>query len=45
VEDGIDNVASWVRSRFYEPFDTVSTVLPGMLQHFDLPDLRRWRGR
>lgn len=45
VEEGIDNVASWVRSRFYEPYDTVSTILPGMLQHFDLPDLRRWRGR
>lgn len=44
VEDGVESVAAWVRSRYYEPNDTVSTILPAMLQYFDLPDLRRWRG-
>ena len=32
VVDGIESVASWVRSRFYESYDTVSIILPGMLQ-------------
>ncbi|TMV52189.1 hypothetical protein FE783_04395 [Paenibacillus mesophilus] len=45
VEEGIGSVATWVRSRFYESYDTVSILLPGMLQYFDLPDLRRWGGR
>ncbi|MEF3304976.1 alpha/beta hydrolase [Paenibacillus sp. GYB003] len=43
--DGTDSVAAWVRSRYYDTSDTVGHILPGMLQVFDLPDLRRWRGR
>ncbi|GAA3405967.1 alpha/beta hydrolase [Paenibacillus hodogayensis] len=43
IEDGPDNVADWVRSRHYEPHDLLGILLPGMLQRFDLPDLRRWR--
>ncbi|RKN70635.1 alpha/beta hydrolase family protein [Paenibacillus ginsengarvi] len=42
---GIESVAAWVRSRYYEDQDVVSTILPGMLSYFDLPDLRRWRGK
>lgn len=43
IEDGPHSVADWVRTRLYKAHDTVSTILPGMLEHFDLPDLRRWR--
>lgn len=42
IEEASDSVASWVRTRYYEANDTVSTILPGMLSYFDLPDLRRW---
>lgn len=45
VFDGAESVASWVRTRNYEPFDAVGVVLPDMLRYFDLPDLRRWRAR
>ncbi|MFC3772682.1 alpha/beta hydrolase family protein [Paenibacillus sp. GCM10012303] len=45
IGNGPDSVASWVRSRHYDPFDLLSTILPGMLRYFDLPDLRRWRNR
>ncbi|PYI55483.1 alpha/beta hydrolase [Paenibacillus flagellatus] len=43
VEDGPESVAGWVRSRLYDPRDSLGVVLPGMLRYFDLPDLRRWR--
>lgn len=38
-----ESVADWVRSRHYDPTDSVCTILPEMLRYFDLPDLRRWR--
>ncbi|MBO9606008.1 MAG: acetylxylan esterase [Paenibacillaceae bacterium] len=39
-EDGMDSVAEWVRSAEYEARDIMSIIMPGMLQHVDLPALR-----
>lgn len=38
-----ESVASWVRSEYYDNTGIGEYVLPGMLHHFDLPDLRAWR--
>lgn len=45
MENGVDSVAEWVGSRYYEALDSEAILLPGMLRYFDLPDLRRWRVR
>ncbi|MDE2126082.1 MAG: acetylxylan esterase [Armatimonadetes bacterium] len=34
--------SEWVGSRFYDEFDIYSLILPGALQHFDLPDVDAW---
>jgi cephalosporin-C deacetylase-like acetyl esterase len=38
-----ESVASWVRSEYYDNTGIGEYVLPGLLQHCDLPDLRGWR--
>ncbi|MDF2683965.1 MAG: hypothetical protein K0R47_5155, partial [Brevibacillus sp.] len=35
-----ESIASWVRSEYYDNTGIGEYVLPGMLQHCDLPDLR-----
>lgn len=42
VVNGMESVGQWVRSRHYDPHDRMSLIMPGMLRHFDLPDLARW---
>jgi hypothetical protein len=42
IVNGISSIAEWVRSRYYETLDSEGMIIPGMLQYFDLPDLRRW---
>ncbi|WP_176705946.1 alpha/beta hydrolase family protein [Paenibacillus hemerocallicola] len=43
IENGVDSMAEWVGSRYYDALDSEAVLLPGMLRYFDLPDLRRWR--
>lgn len=45
VADGMRSVADFVRSRHYELLDSEGIVMPGMLRHLDLPDVRRWTRR
>jgi hypothetical protein len=42
LEDRFEGFADLVRSRHYVDADVKSIVLPDVLRHFDLPDLRRW---
>ncbi|MFC5401332.1 alpha/beta hydrolase family protein [Cohnella soli] len=42
VEDGMESVASLVKSRDFDKYDVAGLILPGMLQYFDLPDLAEW---
>lgn len=42
VVDGMGSYADWAGSRHYDSEDIRSIVFPGILQHFDLPDLERW---
>jgi cephalosporin-C deacetylase-like acetyl esterase len=39
AEPGLDSFAEWVRAREYDADDIYGIVLPGVLRHFDLPDL------
>ncbi|WP_127585695.1 alpha/beta hydrolase family protein [Paenibacillus koleovorans] len=42
-EQPLASLTEWVQTKYYDPRDSRSILLPGMLQYFDLPDLRRWR--
>ncbi|MFD0712633.1 alpha/beta hydrolase family protein [Paenibacillus sp. GCM10027626] len=42
AEDGAASVAEWVRDSHSGQHFGLETIVPGMLQYFDLPDLRRW---
>ena len=42
VVHGMGSYAEWVRDRHFDVHDIRSVILPGMLRHFDLPDLARW---
>jgi hypothetical protein len=41
--DGIESIADFVSSRFYDTLDSEGIVMPGMLGYFDLPHLQRWK--
>jgi len=42
VVHGMGSYADWVTARHYDSHDIRSVILPGVLRHFDLPDLDRW---
>ncbi|NSW89118.1 MAG: acetylxylan esterase [Firmicutes bacterium] len=42
VVEGIGSFTSLVKSRYYDRYDIMSIILPGMLKYFDLPDIDRW---
>jgi len=42
VVNGMESTAQWVKSRYYNHFDIMSVVLPGMLKYFDTSDLEKW---
>lgn len=44
VDGGIESFSALVRSRYYNHYDIMSIILPGMLKYFDLPDIYRWIG-
>lgn len=37
-----ESYGKWISSRYYDPFDIMSIVLPEALKYFDLPDLDQW---
>lgn len=43
TSNGLDSVTNWVKSLDYDEDDVMGLILPGMLGHFDLSDLREWR--
>lgn len=45
VGSGMQSIALWYDERHYDGYDTLGTVLPGMLRYFDLPELAAWRAR
>jgi len=42
VEEGMHSYTDWVKARYYNAYDITSIILPGILNYFDLPDLRKW---
>ena len=44
IDEDIGSYASWVGARHYESQGMLNVILPGILKHFDLPDLERWLG-
>ncbi len=43
VVEGMESFAAWVRARHYDTCGSRALLLPGILQHADLPDFRRVR--
>jgi cephalosporin-C deacetylase-like acetyl esterase len=41
VSNGMGSYKDWVTARHYDPQDIMSVIIPGMLKHFDLPDVDR----
>ncbi|MDF2960556.1 MAG: hypothetical protein K0S39_2291 [Paenibacillus sp.] len=42
IENSMNSIAEWIREPFYDETDSLSFIIPGMLQHFDLPDAVKW---
>ncbi|MBD2868531.1 acetylxylan esterase [Paenibacillus sp. IB182493] len=42
MERPFRSLAEWVRNPDYDPEDSLSFIVPGMLRLFDLPDMDRW---
>lgn len=42
VQEGMGSFKSWVGARHYNHLDIMSVNLPGVLEHFDLPELKKW---
>ncbi|MDG0794214.1 hypothetical protein OMP38_27790 [Cohnella ginsengisoli] len=36
---GTTDFSSWVKSRYYDEYNHIGFIMPGMLRHFDLQDL------
>ncbi|WJH33577.1 hypothetical protein N6H14_26650 [Paenibacillus sp. CC-CFT747] len=35
----VDSVSSWVKARYYDDYNHIGLLIPGMLRHFDLQDI------
>ncbi|MDB5085931.1 MAG: hypothetical protein JWN30_2817 [Bacilli bacterium] len=42
MKDRMSSIADWVKETSYDPVDSLSFIIPGMLRLFDLPDLDGW---
>lgn len=42
LQEPFEGFGAWVRSRHYDVMGSRSILLPGVLRHCDLPDLREW---
>lgn len=42
VGEEMESFAEWVGAKYYDHYDISSVIIPGVLQYFDLPDLKRW---
>ncbi|MBP1990849.1 alpha/beta hydrolase family protein [Paenibacillus eucommiae] len=36
------SIGEWVKSRYYDNYNVMATILPGILKYCDIPDLVRW---
>lgn len=43
LHDELESFSSWVRARHYDVYDSRTILLPEVLRHFDLPNIRKWR--
>ena len=43
LQEELEGFGNWVRTRHYDSFDSRTILLPGVLRHMDLKDLRKWR--
>lgn len=42
MDNRMKSIADWIREPFYDETDSLSFIMPGMLRHFDLPDVDGW---
>jgi hypothetical protein len=45
LHEEFEGFGAWVKARHYDVYGSRSLLLPGVLRHLDLPDLRKWRGK
>lgn len=45
LHEKFEGFGAWVKTRYYDVYGSRSLLLPGVLRHLDLPDLRKWLGR
>lgn len=43
IRGGIGSYAKLVFDRYYDQYDIISIIIPGILNYFDLPDIERWK--
>ncbi len=43
LHEEFEGFGAWVKARHYDVYGSRSLILPGVLRHFDISDLRRWR--
>ncbi|UJF35579.1 alpha/beta hydrolase family protein [Paenibacillus hexagrammi] len=41
-EHWMSSIAEWIKEPFYDEHDSLSFIIPGMLQYMDLPDADHW---
>ncbi|MEI7028142.1 alpha/beta hydrolase family protein [Paenibacillus sp. y28] len=42
TDNRMPSIADWIRQPSYDETDSLSFIIPGMLRHFDLPDVDKW---
>jgi hypothetical protein len=42
LKDALPSFEFWAGNRYYDPHNLRTYIIPGVLGHFDLPDLRKW---
>jgi hypothetical protein len=43
LHEELEGFGAWVKARHYDVYGSRSLLLPGVLRHFDIQDLRKWR--
>lgn len=43
LHEAFDGFGAWVKARHYNVYGSRSLLLPGVLRHFDIQDLHKWR--
>jgi cephalosporin-C deacetylase-like acetyl esterase len=42
MDNPLHSLSQFVESEYYDQYDAMGLLLPGLLRHADLPDIRRW---